>query len=354
MEGLADLLFSVSKLAGGWAGHRSEKKRVLGTLGYLATALCTGAMALTQIFSALLSLRAAAWVGRGFRSPLRDFMLADEVGPTHFGRAYGVERAADMLGAVVGPLIAVLLLGLGLDLDTIILASVAPSAVAVVSFFSMTRDRPAPVTGSIPATRPGGRLPRRFWWFTAGVTLFGLGDFSRTFLIFLAAAAVGESDFGVTGSVSTAVLLYALHNAVSAIAAYPAGHFGDRRSKLGTLVLGYGLGVVTNGMLAFAGSSIDLLTVAIVLSGVYIAVEETLEKAVAVEMLPREQRSLGLGWLAAANAAGDMLSSIGVGVLLATGYPRAAFLVPAAFGLLGTVWMIVFRLRLRSATPGIE
>lgn len=106
MEGLADLAFSLSKLAGGWVGHHTHQKRAFGTLGYALTLIATGLLALTQSAAALVSLRSAAWFGRGFRSPLRDFMLADEVGPTHFGRAYGIERAADMLGAVAGPLIS--------------------------------------------------------------------------------------------------------------------------------------------------------------------------------------------------------------------------------------------------------
>ena len=141
---------------------------------------------------------------------------------------------------------------------------------------------------------------------------------------------------------SVAVLLYAAHNVVSALAAYPAGHIGDRVSKLGVLIFGYALGVVTNGLLAFSTDSAGLLVSAIVLSGIYIAIEETIEKAVAAEMLQREQRSLGLGVLAAANAVGDMLSSVGVGLLLAAGYHHAAFLLPVAFGFLGTSWMVAF------------
>ena len=64
-------------------------------------------------------------------------MLADEVGPTHFGRAYGFERAADMLGAVAGPLIAFFLLWSGVEVKTIILASILPSLVAVVAFTAL-------------------------------------------------------------------------------------------------------------------------------------------------------------------------------------------------------------------------
>jgi len=105
--GLADLLFSLSKLGAGWVGQHTERKRPLASLGYLATAFGTAAMGLTTTLLGLLSARGVAWIGRGFRSPLRDFMLADEVGAAHFGRAYGIERAADMLGAVARPVLVV-------------------------------------------------------------------------------------------------------------------------------------------------------------------------------------------------------------------------------------------------------
>lgn len=87
MEGVAELLLSLSKLAGGVVGHRTRFKRRWGTAGYVATTLGTGAMALVRSVGALVCLRGSAWFGRGFRSPLRDFLLADEVGASHFGRA---------------------------------------------------------------------------------------------------------------------------------------------------------------------------------------------------------------------------------------------------------------------------
>jgi hypothetical protein len=126
MEGLADL-FSLSKLAGGAVGHVAPKMRPWATLGLPDHALGTTALALVQSLAALMSFRAVAWFGRGFRSPLHDFMLADEVGATHFGRAYGIERAADTLGAVAGPL-AVLLAWLGLSFKSVIVLSLAGAA----------------------------------------------------------------------------------------------------------------------------------------------------------------------------------------------------------------------------------
>lgn len=340
MEGAADLAFSLSKLAGGAVGHRARKKRPWATAGYALTTIGTGLIATTQVLAAMISFRTAAWFGRGFRSPLRDFLLADEVGPTHFGRAYGLERTADMIGAVIGPLTAAALVALGASFRTVILVSVVPSLVSVVAIGAFTRDRAVEVTPeAAPVTR---RLPRAFWLFTGGVLLFGLGDFSRTFLIVIAALALGGDTQGM---LSVVVLLYAGHNLVSALAAYPAGKLGDASSKTRILIAGYALGVVTNLVFAFGHAHVSLVILAIALSGVYIAIEETLEKAVVAELLPREQRSLGLGILASANALGDFASTLFVGLMLEAGHVTAAFAAPAVVGAAGVVWMLVIRAR---------
>src|SRR6185436_4733760 len=79
IEGIADFLVSLAKLGGGVAGHRLPRKKPLMALGYFVTAAATSAMAFAGSLASLVSLRTVAWAGRGFRSPLRDFLLADEV-----------------------------------------------------------------------------------------------------------------------------------------------------------------------------------------------------------------------------------------------------------------------------------
>jgi MFS family permease len=361
MEGLADFLVSLSKLAGGFVGHHTDHKRPLASLGYLTTALATWAIGFAASLTALVGLRSLAWIGRGFRGPLRDDLLADAVEPTHYGRAYGLERAGDMLGAVLGPLIATLLIWGGIEIRTVILWTLLPGLLAASSIFFLTKERPREQSetlhhpGSPPGNRPGlSAFPRSFWILLVGVAFFGLGDFSRTFLIWVAAQ---HFDGSVTheavalsgGTLSTAVLLYALHNLVSALVAYPVGHLGDRGSKLHILLWGYGLGVVTNLLLAFVGGSTGGLLAVMLLSGSYIAVEETLEKAVAAELLPRAMRSLGFGLLACANAVGDMLSSLSVGYLLESQQATVAFGAAAAVGAIGLLWLLVMRGRIMPA-----
>lgn len=341
IEGVADFVVSLSKLGGGVLGHHVRHKRPWAALGYLVTTVATSAMGLVSGALHLLVLRTVAWSGRGFRGPLRDYLLSDAVEKQFYGRAYGLERAGDMLGAVAGPLAAALLVWMGMKFHLVILLTAIPGLMAVAAFCGAVRERPwrleTPAQRAEQSPRPA--FPLRFWLFLIGVTLFGLGDFSRTFVILLAKDALNETTSGVQGGArSLAILLYMIHNAISAVAAYPTGHLGDRVAKIRVLTLGYGLGVATNVLLAMASSSIVGVAVAVLLSGVYIAIEETIEKAAAAELLPRSLRSLGFGILASANAIGDMVSSIVIGLLLESGYPRLAFGLAAGFGTAGLIW----------------
>jgi MFS family permease len=344
IEGLADFVYSAAKLAGGWIGHRLAHKKPLVAAGYALTMLGTGSIGLVQSLVGVVSLRGAAWIGRGVRSPLRDFLLADEVESTHFGRAYGLERSADMLGALVGPLLAILCVYVGLSARSIILWTFLPAAIPVIAIAVMTRDRGVaagqPTVSSQRAPIRRESLPPEFKRFLGAVLVFGLGDFSRTFLILLAARALGDAGQSKPATLSIAVMLYALHNGVSALAAYPIGKLGDRVSKMKLLAAGYGLGVVTNVVLAVGSRSIVVLVIAVVMSGIYIAAEETLEKACGAQMLARESRSLGLGILAGANSIGDMVSSVGIGLLLQSDRAELGFGLAAAAGAIGTLWML--------------
>lgn len=351
IEGAADLAGSLSRLAGGVSGHYLRSKRPLAALGYLLTAVVTGALALAQTLPMLVTFRAGAWAARGFRGPLRDFLLADAVPASHFARAYGLERAGDMLGAVTGPLLAAVCLSFSVSHASILVWSVLPGVAAAAAMWFLTRERLAPEAATesthtrAPRDAPRAKLPRAFWILLVGVLLFGMGDFSRSFLILLAAQAFGN-DVAQPGAVSLAVLLFAGHNLISALAAYPVGALADRVGRRRPLIAGYALGAGTHLLLAIASASPVGVIGAIALSGVYVAIEETLEKSMVAEILPRELRSLGLGILATANAIGDLVSSVLVGLLLQAGRPDLGFGLCAGLALAGAVWLAATRPRI--------
>jgi MFS family permease len=210
-----------------------------------------------------------------------------------------------------------------------------PSGLAALSFIALTRDRKI---DSAPLPPNDRTLPAPFKRLLVGLFLFGIGDFSRTFLILLAARALGE-DHSPKAALSIAMLLYVGHNVVSAIVAVPIGRLADRKSKLAILGVGFAIGTLTNATLALTSTSAAVVIAAIAASGVYIAIQETVEKATAASMLPRELRSWGLGVMASVNAVGDMASSLFVGFMLDAGYTTLAFAIPAVLMAMGTLWL---------------
>lgn len=313
IEGVADLSGSGSKWLSGAIGQRTRHKKAMTATAYAVTTVCVGAFSLVTRVLPFLILRAVAWASRGFRGPLRDTMLAESVDPENYGKAYGLERAGDMAGAVVGPLAAVGLLAIGTSLPRIFLWTLVPGFGAALAVVFLVREaRPDDAGLRSRPLRPS--LPGRYWAFLAAVLLFGMGDFSRTFLIFEAAARMPAGE--ANALLSIPVLLYVGHNLVSGFATVPAGALTDRWSYGRTLLLGYGLGLGFNLGLAFLPDGIGWLVPLFVVSGVYIAIEETVEKATAARMIAPEARSYALGMLATANAVGDLASSLLTGFLL--------------------------------------
>jgi MFS family permease len=334
IEGVADLSGSASKWVAGSVGQRTPHKKTLTASAYAVTTACVGAFALVTRVVPFLVLRSLAWASRGFRGPLRDTLMAESVEPGQFGKAYGLERAGDMVGAVLGPLGAVALLALGTSLHGIFLWTLLPGFAAALAVVLLVRERrPAPASLRTRALRPP--LPRAYWAFLGAVLLFGMGDFSRTFLIFEAARRLPSGAAPALFSVP--VLLYVGHNLISGFATFPAGALTDRWPFGRTLLLGYTLGLGFNLGLAFLPGGIGWLVPLFVLSGVYIAIEETVEKATAARMIAADARSYALGMLASANAVGDLVSSLLTGFLLDRVGRAWAYGVAAAFSAAGVV-----------------
>jgi len=333
VEGMADGISSVAKLWGGVMTDRVTRRKPLASVGYLVTAVGVAAIGVCTAAWQVLLCRVCAWIGRGSRSAPRDYLMAQAVSPETRGRAFGMERAGDALGAVIGPLVALVLLSSGLAPHQVMIGSLLPGLLAFLAITLLVRERPGPAgvkSLGIRESLAGTGTP--FRRYLGGIFIFGCGDFSRTLLILYVTQHVSGALFSLQGA-TLAIGLYVLHNAVSAIAAFPLGLIGDRVGHRTVIVSGYVLAAATTAGFALAPPTPFNLVILFIASGLYIACEEVAEKAYAVDLLPHRTRGTGLGLLAAVNGVGDMISSAMVGLLWAAFPSSPAFGFLAAAGL---------------------
>lgn len=338
IEGSADGISTLAKLWGGVAADRAKRRKPLASVGYLVTAVGIAAVAFCTTWTQVLACRVAAWIGRGSRSAPRDVLMAEAAAPESLGKAFGMERAGDAFGAVLGPLLAVALIAHGEAPQHVLLWSLVPGLIAFLSIALIVVEKPradahvakTPFLANVRSTgKPFQRL-------LIAVFAFGCGDFSRTLLILYVIQHSEGTLFSLSAG-ALAIGLYVLHNAVSALASFPLGAATDRVGRQPVLVGGYFLAAATTLGFALLPASPVMLTILFVASGIYIACEEVAEKASAAQLLPTAVKGTGLGVLSAANGLGDFVSSALVGLLWSAfpATPAIGFGVAAALQLAG-------------------
>ena len=344
IEGIADGLSSFAKLAAGHYTDSLKRRKPLAVFGYAVTAVATASFAFATNAYQVLIGRSLAWLGRGVRSPAKKALLAADVSPDAYGRAFGLERLMDTIGAIAGPLTALWLLEkTGHNYQKVFLWTLLPGLVAVGAFWLLVRERPIASKAKRSFFRGIRDLPAPFRRFLLGVGVFGAGDFSHSLLILYASRMLAP-ELGLARAASIAVVLYTVHNVFSAGSAYGSGWLSDHvpHRKI-VLAAGYFLAGITAVLLCTSAHSILVLGMIFVLGGLYFGVVDALEDTVAAELVPKEQHGMAFGTLAAVNAVGDLLSSMLVGFLWSAVSVQAAFATSAVLFFAGAI--LVLRLR---------
>lgn len=348
IEGIADATSSFVKLGSGWISDRLGHRKPAVVGGYFLTGASQALFALASGWPWILVGRTLGWFGRGVRSPLRNAMLAESTGPEDRGKAFGFHRAADTIGAIIGPLLGVWLLAyLGArarnhatPFRAIFLLTLIPGLGAGIAFAGLVREKRT-VPAAIKLWKTVRALPGAFRRFLSGVGVFGMGNFARTLMI-LAATDLLSPTRGITRAAEIAALLYAGHNVVYAAFSYPAGALSDRVGRRALLAGGYMIGALAAAgfLAAFAWklNGIAYLLVLFALSGISIAVVDALEPAATADFITDESiRGTAYGVLGAVNGAGDLIASLVVGALWSAVSPAAAFGYAAALMAAGAV-----------------
>ena len=349
IEGVSDASSSFVKLGAGWYSDRIGHRKAIVSLGYFLTGTALALFAAAISWPLILLGRVISWFGRGVRSPLRDAMLAESVTPDVRGKAFGLHRAGDTVGAIIGPLLGVWLLSIlphpnpSSPFRIIFVLSLVPGLASVLSFVLLVQEKRRPANRSLRFWGAVRELPKPYTRFLQGVGVFGLGDFSHTLLI-LAATQLLTPVHGAVRAAEIAALLYVLRNAVYAAASYSVGILADAMDKTKLLATGYLLGVLTAailaGSLALNDPSLIRLGAVFSCAGMYIAIQDALEGAIPADLVPAESRGTAYGLMGTVNGIGDLTASVLVGTLWSAASPAIAFDCAAAIMVLGALLLI--------------
>jgi MFS family permease len=334
IDGVADALTGIAKLAGGPLANDPRLRSRLASSGYLGTAIATAAIGITVAVWQVAILRSIAWISRGVRSPARDMLLTDLADEDTYGRAFGVERAGDNAGAIIGPLAASGLVAV-IGIRHAILLAIVPGVFAAVAITLAAREAQRSLRSTharrtlhlnLKELRAAG-LPR----VLTPVALFELGNLATTLLILRTTDLLHSNGRELGAATSLAILLYAAHNAAATIASLGAGQLADRGGA--RIVFAAGALVYIGSYVLFAlGPHLwPVLLIAFALAGVGIGCAETAESTIVAWGLPDRLRANGFGVLGLTQALGDLGATLVAGLLWSFVSPMVAFGYAAAW-----------------------
>lgn len=346
IEGIAEATGSLLKLFSGVMSDRlqSTKHWVVG--GYTVAAIARPLLAFATSWPVVLALRFADRVGKGLRTSPRDALLALTVDKAHRGLAFGLHRAMDNAGAVVGPLLAAWLLVEHIPLKDVFLWASLGGVIAVILALSVKEPKR---DADIPAQRFNWSvkaLPAPFKRYLMVVALFTLGNASNMFLM-LRAKDLGLPEYQVP-------LLWALVSLTAALFSTPLSALSDKLGRVRLIVGGWVVYSVFYLLLGLNGHPL-LVWPLFAFYGLFMAATEGAEKALVADMVPPEVLGAAYGWFNL--TAGIMLlpASIIFGWLWQATSPLAAFGFAAACALFAAlllrVWVSPLHLASKHQNP---
>lgn len=333
-QGVAALV----RLASGLLADRWRRHKEIAVLGYGVSALCRPLLlAAGNFWTSILGVVALDRIGKGIRTAPRDALIAERSPCRELSTAFGVHRALDAAGAMLGPVVAFgLLFGLPGRFDVLFLASFgfAVAGVAAIVLFVRGSDPQDKVIAAAPVSvATTARLlgQRRFRALVISGTILGMATISDSFVFLLI-----QQKLSIAASAFP--LLYVATSFFTSLLAVPLGRLADRFGRQSVLLAGYfALGVVYSILLSSGASYFAALAAVVVLGGYYAATDGVLTAMAAAE-LPAGQSGTGLAVLGTATNTARLTASVlfgwlwmAVGVLAAVEIFMAALIV-ALFG----------------------
>lgn len=335
IEGIAESLASLLKVFSGYFSDKIKLRKPFTIFGYASSTLGKFFLYISTGWTCVLIGRITDRFGKGIRTAPRDALIADSAKEGKRGAAFGLHRAMDTAGAIIGVFISYLLITRSRgSLRSIFLLSLFPAFLGIIFLFFVREKKKEPGNVSKKLHFSWGALDKRLKLFLIFTFIFTLGNSSNQFLL-LRAKNMGSS-------VPQVILLYLVYNIVYGLIAYPASRLSDKIGRKKLLVLGYLFyGVVYLGFAV--NNSLNMFWLLFATYGLYIGFTEGVEKALVSDIAPQELRATAIGLHATLVGAGLLPASLFAGILWKFFGPAAPFYFGGFMGIFASVgfWFVL-------------
>jgi MFS family permease len=340
VEGFAEAAAAITKVFSGVISDYFQKRKFLAVIGYGLAAITKPIFPLATSIGWVFGARFVDRIGKGIRGAPRDALVAEIVPEQFRGAAYGLRQALDSAGAFVGPLLAVaFMIWFANDIKAVLWVAVLPAFIAVLLLIVGVRE-PESLVHADAAHRNllhlnnAKRLRLRYWLVVALGAIFTLARFSEAFLILRA------QDVGL--AIGYVPVIMIVMNVVYSIFAYPAGAAADRISARTLLLMGLGILVVADIVLAIAASpGIALLGSAF--WGLHMALTQGLLSKLVADTAPADLRGTAFGIFNLVTGGALLLASVIAGSLWNMFGASATFIAGASFAAFAAMGLLLYR-----------
>jgi MFS family permease len=325
IEGIAEATASITKIFSGALSDYLGRRKLLAALGYGLAALTKPVFPLAPSIAWLIAARFIDRIGKGIRGAPRDALVADLTPADLRGTAYGLRQSLDTVGAMIGPLLALVFMAILADNFTAVFwIAVVPAFVSLAIIVFAVREPDLPAHSSkvqSPFSRAElGRLSRDYWLVVGVSAIFTLARFSEAFLL-LRAQSVGLQ-------LALVPLVMVVMNVIYTVSAWPAGALSDRVDRYLVLAAGFAVLILADLVLAL-GDSAAVVLLGAALWGLHMGLTQGLFAALVADTAPAELRGTAFGMFNLLGGVALLLASIIAGALWDAMGPRGTFLAGA-------------------------
>lgn len=344
IEGIAESTASLLKAVSGFWSDKIGKNKPFMIIGYGVTALVTPLYALVRIPIHVLFLRFFERVGKGIRTAPRDSLISASVKNNNTGKNFGFHKAMDNSGAIIGPLIAfILLYFFPLNYGNIFLFATIPAIIGVFTIILLIKETKTEASDTANKFTLK-QLPKKYYFFLFIIFVFALGNSTDALLL------VKTSETGIKQSYIP--FIYMIFNTVSVLLAIPLGKLSDKIGREKLMIAGFLIYSIVYYLFG-RFNSINVFIFLFVLYGFYSALTDSSQKAMISDVVGKNLKGTGFGIYHAVLGITLLPASIIAGLLYDKVNSSAPFYFGAVMALLATILMIVFALFFKTRTTAV-